>query len=305
VLLIKTNHPLRVLVYFYFISLCGACLSPKDRAGTFLCLTDSYQREIKLDKSPEKIISLSPGITEMLFLLHAEEKLIGISDYCNFPEETQYMNRVGGLQNINIEKIISLQPDVVLIGSIITKKEVEKLEKSGIVVIALKQEEKLEGILDALKTLGQIVNNNTCADSLVQYYGEKLEEYKNHHPPPTAHLSPPTVYYAVGFGAAGDFTAPANSHINEIIQYAGGKNIGDTLSTWNISREYLFTQNPDIIFIRTEELPYFVKTYPYYLLDAVKENRVYPIESGWIDIVSPRNFLAIEEIREQIKTVRP
>ncbi|MCL1969385.1 MAG: helical backbone metal receptor [Bacteroidetes bacterium] len=258
-----------------------------------------------MDKSPEKIISLSPGITEMLFLLHAEEKLIGISDYCNFPEETQYMNRVGGLQNINIEKIISLQPDVVLIGSIITKKEVEKLEKSGIVVIALKQEEKLEGILDALKTLGQIVNNNTCADSLVQYYGEKLEEYKNHHPPPTAHLSPPTVYYAVGFGAAGDFTAPANSHINEIIQYAGGKNIGDTLSTWNISREYLFTQNPDIIFIRTEELPYFVKTYPYYLLDAVKENRVYPIESGWIDIVSPRNFLAIEEIREQIKTVRP
>jgi iron complex transport system substrate-binding protein len=301
VLLIKTNHPLRVLVYFYFISLCGACLSPKDRAGTFLCLTDSYQREIKLDKSPEKIISLSPGITEMLFLLHAEEKLIGVSDYCNFPEETQYMNKVGGLQNINIEKIISLQPDVVLIGSIITKKEVEKLEQSGIVVIALKQEEKLEGILDALQTLGQIVNNTPCADSLVQYYGKKLEEYGQL----TSYRSPPTVYYVVGFGAAGDFTAPANSHIDEIIRYAGGKNIGDTLSTWNISREYLFTQNPDIIFIRTEELPYFVKTYPYNLLNAVKKNRVYPIESGWIDIVSPRNFLAIEEIREQIKTVRP
>ena len=124
-----TNRLIKALVYFYFISLCGACLFPKDRAGTFLCLYDSYNREIKLDKEPEKIISLSPGITEMLFLLQAESKLIGISNYCNFPEETEHIEKVGGLQNINIEKIISLHPDVVLIGSIIPKKEVEKLRR--------------------------------------------------------------------------------------------------------------------------------------------------------------------------------
>jgi len=298
--MIETNRLLKALVYFYFISLCGACLSPKERAGTFLCLTDSYNREIILEKAPEKIISLSPGITEMLFLLHAENKLIGISNYCTFPEETQYMDKIGGLQNINIEKIISLQPDVVLIGSIIPKKEVEKLEKSGIVVIALKQEEKLERILDLLNTLGQIVSNRRCADSLIACYDNLLRSYQDDGGNHTIVVKP-SVYYVVSFGSAGDFTAPANSHINQIIQYAGGRNIGDTLSTWNISREYLFMQNPDLIFIRTEELPYFVKTYPYNLLDAVKENRVYPIESGWIDIVSPRNFLAIEEIREKIR----
>jgi iron complex transport system substrate-binding protein len=297
-----TNRLLKALVYFYFISLCGACLSPVDKAGTFLYLTDSYNREIKLDKEPQKIISLSPGITEMIFLLHAEDKLIGISDYCNFPEETQNINKIGGLQNINIEKIILLQPDVVLIGSIIPKKEVEKLEQSGITVIALKQEEKLEGMLEALKTLGQIVNNRHCADSLVHFYSNKLEVFKQNNCVTTAAAQKkPTVYYVVGFGAAGDFTAPANSHIHEIIQYAGGRNIGDTLSTWNISREYLFTQNPDLIFIRSEELSFFVKTYPYNLLDAVKENRVYPIESGWIDVISPRNFLAIEEIGGKIQ----
>ena len=298
-LICKTNRLLKALVYFYFISLCGACLSLKDEAGTFLCLTDSYDREIKLDKAPEKIISLSPGITEMLFLLHADNKLIGISDYCNFPEETEYINKVGGLQNINIEKIISLQPDVVLIGSIIPKNEVDKLEKSGITVIAIKQEEKLEGMLDALEMLGKIVDNRRCADSLVRYYGERLEEYKKNAGAKI--FSPlPSVYYVVSFGVAGDFTAPANSHISEIIRLAGGRNIGDVLSTWNIGREYLFTQNPDLIFVRTEDLPYFVKTYPYTLLNAVKENRVYPIESGWMDVISPRNFLAIEEIRRKI-----
>jgi len=315
VLICTTNRLLRALVYFYFISLCGACLSPKDEAGTFLCLTDSYDREIKLDRAPEKIISLSPGITEMLFLLHAEDKLIGISDYCNFPEETERINKVGGLQNINIEKIVSLEPDVVLIGSIIPKNEVDKLEKSGITVIAIKEEEKLEGMLDVLKMLGQIVDNERVADSLVRYYGEKLEEYKTTavQPPPNGekckndgnvgaqNFAPlPLVYYVVSFGAAGDFTAPANSHISEIIRLAGGKNIGDALFTWNISREYLFSQNPDFIFVRTEDFPHFVKTYPYTLLNAVKENRVYPIESGWMDVVSPRNFLAVEEIKGKI-----
>jgi len=300
-----TNHPFRVLVYFYFISLCGACLSPKERAGTFLCLTDSYQREIKLDKAPEKIISLSPGITEMLFLLHAESKLIGISDYCNYPKETQQIQKVGGLQNINIETIVSLQPDVVLIGSIIPKKEVDKLEKSGITVIAIKQEEKLEGMLDVLKILGQIVDNKPSADSLVKSYGEKLEKYKrdcffNTKCTKNAQRTQRTIYYVVSFGVAGDYTAPKNSHIHEIIELAGGRNIGDSLSNWNISREYLFAQNPDFIFVRKEDFPYFVKAEPYNLLKAVQENRVYPIESGWMDVISPRNFLAIEEIREKI-----
>jgi iron complex transport system substrate-binding protein len=294
-----TNRLLKALVYFYFISLCGSCLSQKDKAGTFLCITDSYNREIKLDKAPEKIISLSPGITEMLFLLNAEDKLIGVSEYCNFPEETKQIKKLGGLQNINIETIISLQPDAVLIGSIIPKNEVDKLEKSGISVIAIKEEKKLEGMLDALKILGQIVDNEYLADSLVLYYKGLLDEYKTAG---AKNISPlPTIYYVVSFGAAGDFTAPKNTHINEIIELAGGKNIGDDLSTWNISREYLFEQNPDFIFVRTEELPHFVKTYPYTLLKAVQKNRVYPIESGWMDVISPRNFLAIEEIRGKIE----
>jgi iron complex transport system substrate-binding protein len=299
VLITKANRLFKALVYFYFISLCGACLSPKERAGTFLCITDSYQREIKLDKAPQKIISLSPGITEMLFLFNAQEKLVGISDYCNYPEATEQIKKIGGLQNINIETMISLHPDIVMIGSIIQKREVKKLEKAGVTVIAIKQEEKLEGIFEALKIIGQIVDNEQRADSLAQYYGSQLEKFKVQSSM-FKEQRKPTVYYVVSFGAGGDFTAPKKSHIHQIIEYAGGRNIGEKLVTWNISREYLFEQNPDIIFIRTEELTFFVKTYPYYLLDAVKENRVYPIESGWIDVVSPRNFLAIELMKGKI-----
>jgi iron complex transport system substrate-binding protein len=178
---------------------------------------------------------------------------------------------------------------------------VDKLEKSGSVVIAIKEENRLEGMLDAMQILGKIVDNQRGADSLVAKYSTQLDKYKDDGLKfKVQSLKLPTVYYVVGFGAGGDYTAPANSHIHEIITLAGGRNIGDSLSNWHISREYLFVQDPDVIFVRTEELPHFVKTYPYTLLTAVKENRVYPIESGWMDVISPRNFLAVEEIRSKI-----
>ena len=104
----------------------------------------------------------------------------------------------------------------------------------------------------------------------------------------------------VGFGKTGDFTAPGNSYIHDIITLAGGRNIGEDLTTWSVNREHLFEQDPDLIFIREEDLETFCQTYPYTLLTAVKEHRVYPINSGWIDTPSPRNMLAIEYIHQVI-----
>lgn len=94
------------------------------------------------------------------------------------------------------------------------------------------------------------------------------------------------------------FYSAKNTHIQEIIELAGARNAGDSLSGWNISREYLFKTNPDIIVVRKEDKDAFVSRYPYTLLDAVKNNRVYPIESGWIDVVSLRNMQAVDYIRE-------
>ncbi|MEG2071188.1 MAG: helical backbone metal receptor, partial [Bacteroidales bacterium] len=108
---------------FVLIGLMFACNSPRNEsAGNFFQWTDSYGREVKLSHEPQRIISLSPSITEMIFLLQAEEKLVGISDYCQYPPETNKIKRVGGLQNINVESLLALQPDVVLIGSIVPKK---------------------------------------------------------------------------------------------------------------------------------------------------------------------------------------
>jgi len=288
------------LLFFLLLSLTISCLSPSQQGekASFFDYTDCYGNRVKLDSVPARIISLSPAITEMVFMLDDGDKLVGISDFCHYPEATDTMHRVGGMQNINVESLVALNPDVVLIGSIVTKQDMEKMERAGLKVVVIREETKLEGLCDALSVIGQLLDKNELADEQIQKIHNQLDSVKSHI---DTTLAPKKVYYVVGFGEQGDFTAPQNSHIHEIITAAGGENIGKDLTSWSVSREYLFEADPDIILIRKEDLEMYGKTKPYTSLRAVREGHLYPIESGWIDIVSPRNILAIQYINNLLK----
>ncbi|MCR4964735.1 MAG: ABC transporter substrate-binding protein [Bacteroidales bacterium] len=274
-----------------FVMLCG-CKNPQHKEQTiFLKYTDSYNREVVLEKEPQRIISLSPAITELLFMIDAGDRLVGISDYCNYPEETKKIPKVGGMQNINMETMLSLHPDVVLIGSMVSQEDVDKIEKLNIPVIALIEESDITGISTLMLNLGKITSHDSIAKVEADRWQQTLENFRqnNIH----RHGDPKSVYYVVGFGETGDFTAPKGSHINQIIELAGCRNVGEEVTTWNVSREFLFQADPDIIVVRKEDMQNFCSMYPYTQLKAVKENKVYPIESSWIDIVTPRNLHAI------------
>ncbi len=277
-----------------------SCLSPlgSGERASFFTYTDFYGRTVSVDSVPQRVISLSPAITEMLFLLDDGDKLVGISDFCNYPEATDTMKRVGGLQNINVESLMTLNPDVVLIGSIVSKQDVEKMENAGLKVVVIREENRIDGLCNSITTLGKLLNKNDLAKQRVDDIQLRLRNVRQGMDGAQTNKK---VYYVVGFGDAGDYTAPSTSHIHEIITIAGGRNIGADLTSWNVSREFVFESDPDIIIIRNEDIDAFVHTKPYSSLRAVRENKVYPIESGWIDIVSPRNVLAVEYINKLLK----
>ena len=265
---------------------------PKQEA--FFTWEDSYKRHVELATAPERIVSISPAITEVMYLVGAQNKLVGISDFCLYPPETEKITKIGGMHNINFEVLLSLHPDVVLIGSMISQKDVAAIEKMGIPVICIVEEQSLEGMADMMEVIGRITQCEEKAEAESTQWRNKIAELKANAPEPTERKS---VYYVVGFGDAGDYTAPKNTHIQEIINLAGCENVGKSLSSWNISRELLFKSDPDIILIRKEDKDAFCSQHPYTMLSAVKENHVFPIESGWIDIVSPRNIKAVEMLQ--------
>ncbi len=286
---------LKIIFFLAVVMAFAACHSPENKgSGAFFTWEDSYHRNVKLDTAPQRIVSISPAITEVVFLVGAQEKLVGISDFCKYPEETEKIDKVGGMHNINFEKLLSLHPDVVLIGSMISEKDVAAIEKMGIPVICIVEESSLEGMSELIEVVGRIAQCEDKAREEALKWSKKIAELKSNAPKPEERKC---VYYVVGFGDAGDFTAPKNTHIQEIIELAGARNAGDTLTGWNISREYLFQIDPDIIIVRKEDRDAFVSRHPYTLLNAVKNERVYPIESGWIDVVSLRNMDAVDYLK--------
>ena len=287
-----------LLLPIVFIS-CGTKTSGKTEI--YWSGTDSYGREVTLAKEPQRIISLSPCITEIIFMLGSENRLVGISDFCTYPEGTDTIPHLGGLLDINVEALCALQPDIVLVGSIVSPEVIEQFERVNVPVFIVKAESAIEDIYDAVSVIGEIVGKKELAEKHNAELKKEIDAVKAAQPVVTER---PLVYYVVGFGEAGDYTAPANSHIDEMIAIAGGENVGASLKTWSISREFLFEHNPDIIFVRKEDAELFAKSKPYSSLKAVKSGHIYPIESGWIDIVSPRNLNTIKLIAEKCAEFR-
>ena len=288
----------KTLLFLCISILFFSCNSKKKESDTvFFKGKDSYQREVVLQHEPLRVVSFSQAVTEAIFLLHAEEKLVGISKFCDYPPETQNIPKVGDLININVENVLKQRPDLIIIGSIVSDKTVQQFEKAGIPVYCLKEERHIDDLPALIRTTGVLLNRQAAADSLARIYQQRIADYKAQ-----ADQSEKSVYYVVGFGATGDFTAAGNTFINDIITLVGGRNIGESLTTWSVTREYLFQQDPDYIFIREEDFDTFCHTAPYDRLSAVKNGHAYPIRSSSIDNLCPRNFEVIDEMARKLKT---
>ncbi|MBQ0016291.1 MAG: ABC transporter substrate-binding protein, partial [Bacteroidales bacterium] len=261
---------------------------------------DDYGRCVVVPQKPSRIVSLSPSITEIIFSLDAGDLLVGRTDYCDYPPQVSQIPSVGGISNLSIEHVVSLMPDLVISGSMVSKKNVEALERMGIPVVCVIEKHSFDGLYQNVRSVGQLIGKQDAAEALCIQMDNQLRLINEKWPMPDNFR--PSIYYAIGFGSSGNFTAGGNSYINDMLTLAGGRNIAADVEGWSYSVELLMSQNPDYIVIRKEEAETFCKTRPYTSLSAVRNNRVIPIPSGWMDGLAPRNFKAIEAIRKVIYT---
>ena len=294
----KNNTTSNFLLTVFFVFFMGSCSLKKEASVNtpYLEISDSYNRKVVLYQAPQHIVSLSPALTEMVFTLHSGKFLIGRTEFCNFPDSAQQVQSVGNFYTLNTDLILNLKPDLILSGSIVSKTTVELFEKAQIPVICLKEEQNMEGLFKNLRILGQILGQEALAEQLSDSLETVLQSVKVN----VSKTQMPKVYYVVGYGAGGDYTAYGDSHIGDMIRRAGGLNIAENAQTWKFSRESLFFENPDIIFIRQEDLEGFCKTKPYTSLKAVRQNRVYGMESGWVDVLTPRSLEGLLFMAEKI-----
>lgn len=208
-------------------------------------VTDEAGQRVIVPDDPHRIICLAPSITETVYALGLGDKVVGITDYTDYPPEARSKPRVGGPANPSLEKIISLHPDLVIAMSEISDQRIaEELGRLGIPVY-LVNSQGLQGILTSIEHLGAALHRATAAEALVT----RLERHQAAISARVAGLPRPKVLVVIWYDPV--ITAGRKSFITDVIAVAGGRSVtADIPQAWpQISLEEVLRRSPDDILL--------------------------------------------------------
>ncbi len=273
-----------------------ACL-PEPLPGTFV---DDLGRTVNIEKVPQRIISLAPSNTEILFALGLEGKLVGVTEFCNYPEAAKAKPKIGGFATVDIERVVSLEPDLVLATSIHEGTVIPALEEVGLTVLALAPK-TLDGVLANITLVGEITGKSREATRLVASLEKRIKTITNKTEALTE-AERPSVLYLTWHDPL--WTAGSGTLQDDLINKAGGENIAHELTGHKtIDLETVIARNPQVIIVLTghgeaKDLPfYYVKNDPILgATEAVMAGRVYRIDADIFARPTPRMVDGLEQL---------
>ncbi|HHU51654.1 MAG TPA: cobalamin-binding protein [Firmicutes bacterium] len=264
-----------------------------------LTVTDQFAREVTLKRMPRRIVSVSPANTEILFALGlgAERRIVGVTNWCDYPPEVRFIEKVGDLYPLNLEKIISLRPDLVVASDINGKEDVDRLTELG-VTVATVNPTTLRSSLEAIELLGRLTGKTPQAGKLVKRIQQGITQIERRGKILTANRGKPLkVLVILGGAYEGQpiWTTGPGTFLDELITLTGGENIGHQLNLrWaQMSMEHVLKCNPDVILTESdgEEL-YRNKLWAF--LSAVQKRQVYTVDINVFSRPGPRLLEAME-----------
>lgn len=307
--MVKKSKFISVLLIITLILSLAACsqqvkedeksVAPKSEDTAYpIKVIDSYDREITIESEPKRVISIAPSITETIFVLGIGDRLVGRTDYCKYPEEVKNIESIGSLQEPSIEKIIDLKPDLVIASTHFKKDVLKKLEEVDIKVVVFYGEESFDGVYEVIEKLGRVFNKQDKAKDTIKEIKNRVENVVSR----VENLEKKEIYYVVGFGEYGDFTAGGDTFIGSMIEIAGGKNAADDVKGWKYSLERLIEKDPDILICSMEEgtKEKLMEANGYRDLTAVKTGNVYEINKDLLELQGPRLVDGLEQLAEII-----
>lgn len=254
--------------------------------------TDDRGNVTTFEKEPERVISLSPNITEVIYALGQGEKLVGRTAFCDYPQDVQSAVVVGDFIEWNFETILSLEPDVVFASSLNTEENEKKLKDLGINIVYLTQTESFDSAYEIIGMTGRVLNAEEESKQIIEDMKQRVAAVVD----AVKGADRPSVYYVVGYGEYGDYTATGETFVASLLDMAGGDNIAADITGWVYSLEKLMEEDPYFILCSEEAKTAFQQTNGYKELTAVKEGRIYAIDDNIIVRQGPRLAMGLEAI---------
>lgn len=279
--------------------------TPAPMSGKVVDLA-GYTFDIKPDFKVNRIVSMMPSNTEILCALGLEDKIVGRDAFSNYPETVTKIPSVGDAFKTDIEKIIALKPDVVFVGNTFNPDTMKKLRDAKLLVVtseasAITKNAKHTSIFDSIDLIGSVCRKEKEAAALNLKMMQDLEEIFNKN----YTRKDKKVYFVLGFGQYGDWTAGPHSFIDELITLAHGYNIVNDYPAADLflkfSVEKIAASNPELILIDSYTFTNdFYKAPGYKDLTAVKDKKVFVLNADLVSRPGPR---IVEALKEMIKAI--
>ena len=290
------------------LSACGTQLAgptptpPATPTEVTLTLTDWLGKQFTLSQPYQKIVSLAPSNTEILFAIGAGSQVAARDTFSDYPQEAVQVQDIGGgWGEIDTEAIIALNPDLVLAAEINAVEQVKALEDLGLNVFYLSNPKELEGMYENLRTVAKLTRHEAEAETLVASLAERVaavdEKIAN------ASEQPLVFYELDGTDPNAPWTSGPGTFIDLLLARAGGSNLGNILdSSWaQVSLENLVTENPDVILlgdavwggVKPEDV---AGRAGWQDLAAVQNSKVFPFDDNLVSRPGPRMVDGLEQL---------
>ena len=288
-----------LLALIMVMTVCSSCTSQTTLSATII---DDLGRPISIKEIPERIVSLAPSATEILYALELGDYIVAVTDYCDYPDEAKDKPKAGApFPGFDIEGIVAHEPDVVfsIAGTV-----VDKLENVGLTVVVL-QARDIDGIYKDIEIVGRITDKNKEASELVNDMKERVDAIAVKT---VEAINKPTVFYEIdaSWNENKPWTVGHGTFQDDIINLAGGRNIASGRQGWfELSIEEILDADPDIIILEdyqygiTPEI--VIGRSSWHGLTAVQEENIYTIaDPNLTSRPGPRIVDGLEQIARNI-----
>lgn len=260
-----------------------------------ITVKDFANRTVTIKAEPKRVVTLAPSITEDLYYLGLFDRVVGVTNYDDFPPEVSKVARIGGYgKYANLEKIAALKPDLIIADDF-SLSILKKLEEIAPVIIV--SPKNLSGVYRQVELLGKVTNREEGALMVVADMKATVAYVES-----TVQGKPrPKVFFILSY-YNGYWTAGNGTFINDLIRLAGGENVFGDVKGWGVaSEEQIVARNPEVIIISPNAgvKPEDLCKGPLASVDAVKSGRVYMLsDENLVVRPGPRIVLGLEEIAE-------
>lgn len=299
----ETLKKVYILIFAIVLATCTAGLTlphtslDQDRnKGSFI--QDVLGRIVEVPTvKPLRVVSLSPGNTEIIFAIGAGDRLVGVTTYCDYPEAAKRLPKAGGFLDPDVEKIILMEPNIVFTSGQMQRKTIQSLERAGITVVAV-EPQNMNEVIKAVRLIGRLLHEPGQSEQVAVQLENRLKAVQAMG---ASHVRQKVF---IEIWDIPMLTAGAKSYISDIVTQAGGINVaGDRQTDYSpCDYEALYTYNPDTYLVVRNGMAgkesRIVSKDEIADLSAIKNKQVYYVSDDYLARPGPRSFAALEQIAQ-------